>query len=575
MAQPDTVVPVAADDNGESTQQEEFITATRLLLDGMAGLMTTRDLETLLGNGLHLAVQIFAAEAGSLLYYAHSGAPLSFRVGDFPQEALEQVVLWETAISSRLSSAIWRLSQIDLPPITSCPLSGSDLSLVSSPLLSDTRVIGSLSLIFPKDRALTMPQRQMLARLVRGLGSMGSLIEEFALTRRRLGQLSLFYQVGQSLATTVELDRLLADIMEVSANVMNSAASSIMLIDEETDELVFEVSHGSGSEALRQQRLRIGLDEGIAGWVATHGQPIVVNDVTKDPRFSRRVDARTGFLTRSIAAVPLRVKGKIIGVLEVLNKHSEDGFDDEDLQLMSTIAAQAAIAIENARLLRSVREEQERIIEAQESIRREVARDLHDGPVQLLAAISMSLDHLGRLLQFRPEAALEELEALHNMVGHATREARLVLFQLRPIMLETQGLVPTLRNYVAQLDEAEQFSIHLAADREEFPLAANAPGTVFSIVQEAINNAKKHSRPQNIWLELRLAADRLSVEVRDDGSGFDLEAVDQGYAQRGSFGLLNMRERAEMIGGTLTITSRTEPPDQGTTVCLEVPLQAE
>jgi signal transduction histidine kinase len=575
MVRPDTTASAAADEGGKPTQQEKFAATVLPLLDGMAGLMTSRELEMLLEDGLRLALQIFEAEAGSLLFQVHGEEPRSFRLGDFRPEALEQVILWERAISGRLSSAIWRLARPGLPPITSYPLPEGDLCMVSSPLISHTRVIGSLCLIFDEDRMLTMPQRQMLARLARGLGSLGALLEEFYLTRRRLSQLGLFYQVGQSLATTIDLYQLLEDIMELAASVMNSAASSLMLIDKETNQLIFEVTHGSGSEALRQEQIRIGLDEGIAGWVATHCQSVVVNDVTQDPRFSRRVDVRTGFLTRSIAAVPLQVKGQIIGVLEVLNKNSEEGFDDEDLQIMSTIAAQAAIAIENARLLQSVREEKERTIRAEESIRHEVARNLHDGPVQLLAAISMGLNHLEQLLQFRPEAALGELSALHKLARQATREARLVLFQLRPVILETQGLIPTLRTYVEQLNETEKFTTHLAVDREGLPLVANVAATIFAITQEAVNNAKKHASPHNIWLELKVADEVLSVEVRDDGLGFDPVAVEQDYDRRGSFGLLNMRERAEMIGGTLTITSKKEPPNQGTRVRLEVPLQVE
>src|SRR5512147_1695747 len=126
---------------------------------------------------------------------------------------------------------------------------------------------------------------------------------------------------------------------------------------------------------------------------------------------------------------------------------------------MSSIAAQAAIAIENARLYQQVRQERDYIIKAQEDIRRELARKLHDGPVQLLSAISMSLDHLERLNEVKPEAVHNEINALRNLVRQATRDARNILFELRPLILETQGLVAALEEYVNQLRTAESFEI--------------------------------------------------------------------------------------------------------------------
>lgn len=319
-------------------------------------------------------------------------------------------------------------------------------------------------------------------------------------------------------------------------------------------------------------RQRIGLDQGIAGWVATHGEPVIVNDVSKDERFSQKADVHTSALTRSIAAVPLQIKGKTIGVLEVLNKSSTDGFDEEDLRLILTLATQAAIAIENARLYQSLWEERDRIIQAQEDVRKELSRKLHDGAVQLLAAIAMNVEHIGRLLKLKPEAVFAELDALRKLVHQATREARMVLFELRPVILESRGLVPALRSYVNQLRDSEEFAVHLDVGNFDLQLDPKVAGTIFSIVQEAINNVKKHARARIIWLNLAVDRDQLVVGIKDDGQGFDLKAVERDYDQRGSFGLLNMHERAELIDGFLVIESSQVEPERGTVVTLRVPL---
>jgi signal transduction histidine kinase len=384
-------------------------------------------------------------------------------------------------------------------------------------------------------------------------------------------------RVGQCLVTAVDLDQLLADIVDLTASVMRASAAALLLIDEEKPgELVYAATLGR-REA---HRLRVPVGEGsIPGWVAAHGEPVVSNNVTRDARFNRRLeDLQTGFLTYSIAAVPLVRDGRIIGVLEARNADG-DGFGEKEIQLMHTLAAQVAIAIENARVLQTVRDEQRRTIHAQEGIRQEVARSLHDGPVQMLASIAMGLDHLRLVQQFRPEAFHAELDRLYHLVQQATREARLAVFGLRPLVLEAQGLVPALCDYVAQLNEAgegtETIAVYFAPGDVggDLALGPHAPATIFSIVQEAVNNARRHAAPQNIWVVLRAAEDNLCVAVRDDGLGFDVADVAKNYARRGSLGLLNMREWAEMVGGVFRISSRTEPPNQGTMVRVDVPLK--
>jgi signal transduction histidine kinase len=399
---------------------------------------------------------------------------------------------------------------------------------------------------------------------------MAQLTEELAVTQQRLSQLGLLYQTGQAMASTFDLTKLLNNTLQLTTRVIDAAASVLMFIDRESNELVFEVTHGA--EEIVVPRKRVSLDEGIAGWVATHGQPVIVNDVSKDSRFSQKADVHTGSLTKSIAAVPLQLKGKTIGVLEVLNKFAAGGFDEEDLRLLLTLAAQAAIAIENARLYQSLREERDRIIQAQEDVRKELSRKLHDGAIQLLAAIAMDVEHIGRLLELKPEAAFTELEALRKLAYQATREARMVLFELRPVILESQGLVPALQSYVNQLQDGGEFAVHLDTGDFDSQLDPKVAGTIFSIVQEIINNVKKHAQARNVWINLAVDRDQLVVSVKDDGQGFDVKAIERDYDQRGSFGLLNMYERAELIEGFLVIESSQVEPERGTVVTLRVPL---
>jgi signal transduction histidine kinase len=184
----------------------------------------------------------------------------------------------------------------------------------------------------------------------------------------------------------------------------------------------------------------------------------------------------------------------------------------------------------------------------------------------------MGIDHLERLLEVKPEAAKSELAALRDLTRQATHEARLALFELRPLVLETRGLVPALEAYVQQLEENEDFQMHLDAPVSLPDLDAAVARTVFVIVQEAVTNAKKHASPRDVWLRLSREEDWLQVVVEDNGKGFDVERVSREYDRRGSIGILSMRERAELIDSTVEIRSKTEKPESGTQVILRVPL---
>jgi signal transduction histidine kinase len=120
--------------------------------------------------------------------------------------------------------------------------------------------------------------------------------------------------------------------------------------------------------------------------------------------------------------------------------------------------------------------------------------------------------------------------------------------------------------------ETESFRIHFEAQMPELELDTTIAKTIFLIIQEAITNAKKHAEARNIWLTLKLVGKTLYVNIRDDGKGFNVQAMHDGYDTQGSFGMLNMKERAEMIDGKLMVESRTSQPNRGTSVTLSVPI---
>jgi signal transduction histidine kinase len=541
---------------------------SRRVLERLAELLARREPVGLASDTLSTLISDFGATAASLFYATRP--PLRVRRGQISEVLSAHMDRWEANVAQRIAGGPWRLAGEKGPSLASRPVEGSKQVALYSLLLDSEDVMGTICLAFPQQQLPAGGQRAALSAFLQTISSAVGLVVELSLVRERLGQLSLFYQVAQSMATTFDQGKVLENTLQLATAVLDASASVLMMVNEDTGELVSRYAYGEKGSTLRRQRSP--LDEGIAGWVATHGVPLVVNDARNDDRFSSAVDTRTGFLTESVVCVPLQIRGRTIGVLEVLNKRSEAGFDSEDLSLMVTAANQAAIAIENARLYQSLRDERDRIIQAQEDVRRQVARNLHDGTVQFLSAISMGIDHLERLLEFKPEAAKSELEALRALTGQATQQARLALFELRPLILETQGLLPALEAYVQQLQSSEEFGVSLEAPESLPSLNSAVAATVFAIVQEAVTNAKKHATPRNVWLRLSQDAGWLNVVVEDNGKGFDPQAVEQVYDRTGSIGLLSMRERADLIEGHVEIQSSTKRPYSGTKVILRIPI---
>lgn len=177
------------------------------------------------------------------------------------------------------------------------------------------------------------------------------IIEEL---KKRVEELSVFNEIGKALTSTLDLRKVLDIIMEKISELFRPKNWSLLLLDETTNQLYFEIAVGEGAERLFDIRLSLG--EGIAGWVAQHGEPLLISDAYSDPRFNPSADEKTRFKTQSIICVPLKSKGKVLGVIELINQLEGRSFRIEDLTLLKTLADYAAIAIENARFFKRVQE---------------------------------------------------------------------------------------------------------------------------------------------------------------------------------------------------------------------------
>jgi signal transduction histidine kinase len=281
-------------------------------------------------------------------------------------------------------------------------------------------------------------------------------------------------------------------------------------------------------------------------------------DIKRDPRF-RGWWPRAHPLMSSFLGVPIASRAGIVAAFYLTDKVGADEFSGEDERLIEMLAPHAAIAIENARLYERSRE-----LSAIEE-RNRLARDLHDSVVQKLFGVALAAESASTLLERDRSQARGEVDRLGELAQEAIAELRALVFQLRPAVVETDGLAAALRKHVEVLRRAHRLEIDLevsGADR----LRPGLDEEVFRIAQEALHNALRHSGASRIAVRLSEPDGLLSLSVEDDGVGFEPNAA--GVRSR-RLGLTSMEERASALGGTLSVRSR---PGAGATIELEVPL---
>lgn len=210
-----------------------------------------------------------------------------------------------------------------------------------------------------------------------------------------------------------------------------------------------------------------------------------------------------------------------------------------------------------------------RIIQAQEAERVRIAREIHDGPAQSMANIVLRAEICQKLYE-RGERArvMEELRDLRDAVKESLQEVRRIIFNLRPMTLDDLGLGPTLRRYVEEFNArgAPPVELTILGKEERLPQAVEV--SAFRLIQEALNNARKHANASVLQTRVEFAPSALVIQVKDNGQGFNVDEVRKNGAESGHFGLVSMAERVELLSGTLTINSS---PGRGTTIIAKIP----
>ncbi len=399
------------------------------------------------------------------------------------------------------------------------------------------------------------------------LGKAGAELEEL---RRALEGAKLLYHSTDTFSTTTSYTPVLETMLEAGVNGLPAGRLDVQPVgialffdDHDPERRLHVVASRHLNE--RDMAQRIVGKQGVVGETLRHGSFVVCDRVKDDPELSAFTALRR---CNSGVCYPLQAGLEQYGVV-VLAGPSPRRPSPQYLELIGAFTNQAAIAFRYAKLYEDLRAEHDQIIRNENAMRQKLVRDLHDGPTQKVSTLVMQLEYIGRLLDKNATVARRELEKARAVAEQVINELRTALFALRPLALETRGLSAALREYGRRLSENENVSISVDPGDFGTELDPNIAATAFTIIEEAVNNARKHARGVPISVRVGREKGSLVATIQDRGKGFDLEKVNQSYGERASMGLQNMRERAKLINGDLHIKTA---PGLGTRVTLVVPL---
>lgn len=380
--------------------------------------------------------------------------------------------------------------------------------------------------------------------------------------RHSLGILLALREAGQTLASTLESEEIISRLLEIMQRVSNLSSVMISLRDKNGN---LRIWRSVGLQELGQ-RARFTHEAQAARRATVE---------SKERRLFRlqRLNSGTGHLTG--LCLPLCMQDSVVGVLEAYGPESL--VETDTVELIASITSQAARALENARLHEELGEREcrlqdlvEKLLGTQEEERHRVSYEVHDGLAQIAAAAHQHLQAFAQRYSLEEESSRRDLERILRLVRQTVTEARRIIANLRPTILDDLGLAPTILLEAERLRE-EGYDVLLEEALGEERLPAPVETTLFRIAQEALTNMRKHSQTKRVCIKLGYRGDKVELEIQDWGQGFDPTAAATGNGPGERVGLAGMRERVGMLGGKLEIRSRL---GTGTYISASVPRDA-
>ena len=426
----------------------------------------------------------------------------------------------------------------------------------------------------PEDGAFTIQDLRLLETTAAWTAIAIENARQYARLQRRLRESDAIAEVTNALTETLDLESLLQLIVQRANEVVPNAEWSTIHLYQPQDNIL-ELAASAGRNVNPAEYL-IKKGEGITGYVMAEGGVANVGDVQADPR---RLPINVEMGVRSMLVVPVESRRRRIGTISVQGTKLAI-FTKDDERLLTLFGVQAGIALENARLYKTqqrarrlaekqrerMRQLAQRVVEAQEKERERIARELHDESGQSLTSLKISLDMIRMMVPDELADIKQGLGDVLELTDKTMSNLRLLSHNLRPPGLDVYGLTAALEGLCHDFNAHSPLSLQFSGD--ELPDLDPLPAlSLYRFAQEAITNAVKHAQAEEIHVKLTQQSDKIVLTVTDDGIGFMPPDFNEAVPADGA-GLIGMIERLEMVGGSLSITSK---PGEGSRLTAVIP----
>lgn len=392
---------------------------------------------------------------------------------------------------------------------------------------------------------------------------------------RRHYHLSTLSHISSAVSGLSDLNAILNVILDAVLQIFRGSVGGILLYDDQVQKLCYKAYSGLSAKYIREMCLNLG--EGIAGKVAQTGEPILLEDISKDPN-AARPDLISKEGLKGFVSVPLKAKEKVVGVMNIASAHPGK-FATDDMYLLNSIGYQLGTAIEQAKLYQRLSEAKERYqillrqaLTIQEEERKRIARELHDETGQELTALSLNLQAISEMMEMSGVEDVDIkglLKKTHSIAVRSSAGLTRLIRELRPTLLDTLGLPAALRHLAETNLTPQGINVSTKFKGVEQRLSSEIDLTLFRITQEAISNIVRHSEAKKVAISLECDANECILRVEDNGKGFDVSQIKSIDASGRGAGLFGMKERVTLVGGRCAIDSRS---GKGTKVVAKVPI---
>lgn len=360
-----------------------------------------------------------------------------------------------------------------------------------------------------------------------------------------------------ALASELDLDGLLQRIADISREVIGARYGAVGVLGDHGELARFVYSGIDKKLADMIGDLPIG--RGVLGALIEEGRPVRLREISDHPRsygFPANHPPMHSFL-----GVPIVVRDHIFGRLYLTEKQGAESFTKDDERLALSFAAQAGVAIDNARLIEEVKTHGESLAILEERDR--ISKELHDGVIQSIYSVGLSLQGSAGLLQRDPELARQRINDAIAELDNVVRDVRSYIFELQPHLVQEKSLGAAIEELARDFEVNTMGSIKVNVPEEAvMQLDAASQGHVIQVVREVLSNIARHAQANEVYVAITTFPDQIVVAVEDDGIGFDVDSVRRGH------GLRNIEERAVRLGGTVEIQPRSP---KGTRHLLNIP----